>query len=177
MNNLQSLIKEINKRSFDEFINKIPILSKGGFKRVLEELSTSESNVEKLEDYVFISILNTDVIGDNVGYFKSNKSNVLILNFNDIEEDVEVSPGIFSRTISNNQSMEIIEFINRNKEIIINGKCVVHCSAGVSRSGAVGLFINNYFSFDEDLFRYFNSNIIPNKTVLDALIRLSPNVT
>ena len=53
---------------------------------------------------------------------------------------------------------------------------VVHCDAGISRSGAVGLFLNNYFnSYKEDRYRdlcWFydkNINIVPNPYVLALL--------
>lgn len=176
---MKDLIERLNNTAFEDlkynFLNlnnKIPILSKGSFKILLEHLKINEENVEEQENIVFISILNTDVMGDNKGYFKSSKSNVLILNFNDIEKDIEISPGVYSRTISENQAKQILTFIERNKDKIINGKCVIHCTAGVSRSGAVGTFINDYFSFDKEQFNYFNPNIVPNPTVLTELNKL-----
>lgn len=173
---LKNLINKINDTAFNELIdnflndkNKVSILSKGGFKTVLSHLNITDKNVEET-DYVFISILNTDVVGDNIGYFENNKSNVLILKFDDIVEDIEIKPGLFAKTITDNQSKEIISFIKSNKEKIIGGsKCVIHCSAGVSRSGAVGTFINEYFSFDTNYFNHFNQNIKPNPLVLKKL--------
>lgn len=171
--NIKDTISQINKKSFNKFMsdflnsnNKVPILSKGGFKKVLTHLDITEDNVE-LSDYTFISILNTDLIGDNDGYLKSNKKNVLILNFDDVFEDS--NKGSFT----DKQALEIINFINENGDKIKNSKCVVHCSAGVSRSGAVGTFINDYFLFNSEDFKYFNHSIHPNKLVLDILKKVS----
>ena len=49
----------------------------------------------------------------------------------------------------------------------------VHCDAGVSRSGAVGLFACRYLNLDEDHFRKNNPYIYPNSLVYETLYKLS----
>lgn len=167
---LKDLINHINMESHDRLIsnflnvdNRIPILSKGGFKIILTHLGITNDNVESLGDYTFISILNSDSMGDNIGYFEENKRNVLILKFDDV---IDPDHGVL---FTDDQSIEIINFISLNRDNILKGKCVIHCSAGVSRSGAVGTYLNRKFEFDEILFGEFNPNIMPNELVLDIL--------
>jgi len=50
---------------------------------------------------------------------------------------------------------------------------VVHCDAGVSRSGAVGLWACRYLEYDEKEFRKINENISPNSFVYDTLCKES----
>ncbi len=46
---------------------------------------------------------------------------------------------------------------------------IVHCAAGVSRSGAVGLFVRDYFSLDYSEFKRQNPHIVPNLWVSKVL--------
>lgn len=149
------------------------IYSKGLFEKNLSLSGITEENVEDIKGTAFISILNTDDVGDNKGHFSTNKSNVLVLYFDDISEDLEFQPGKFAKVITEDQAKEIIAFVERNKEIISNGNCIVHCSAGVSRSGAVGTFISDFLQFNYDEFRKNNPNIHPNPVVLSLLKRLA----
>lgn len=71
-------------------------------------------------------------------------------------------------------AMKIIDFVcrinsqNPDKEIGL----IVHCDAGISRSGAVGLFIVEYLSLDvKDFFKRRANLIQPNGYVLSILRR------
>jgi len=51
---------------------------------------------------------------------------------------------------------------------------IVHCSAGISRSGAVGTFVNQYLNLDTQKFCFKYSKLIyPNKYILDTLFKVS----
>jgi predicted protein tyrosine phosphatase len=50
---------------------------------------------------------------------------------------------------------------------------VVHCDAGVSRSGALGLWSCRYLGYDEKEFRKTNNNIHPNSLIYDTLCKVS----
>jgi predicted protein tyrosine phosphatase len=52
-------------------------------------------------------------------------------------------------------------------------KIVVHCDAGISRSGAVGLWACRYLGQDESVFRANNPQINPNTHVYDTLYVIS----
>lgn len=64
----------------------------------------------------------------------------------------------------------IIRFLDEIKQI---QTLVVHCAAGISRSGAVGLFANRYLEQDDSIFRKRNKGISPNPYVLDVLNKAS----
>lgn len=66
---------------------------------------------------------------------------------------------------------KIIDFIDKMKDEV--DTLVVHCAAGISRSGAVGLFVCRYLGLDETEFRKINSNIAPNMHVLKVLNTVS----
>jgi predicted protein tyrosine phosphatase len=64
---------------------------------------------------------------------------------------------------------QIIDFVNNIKLNLI----IIHCDAGISRSGAVGYFICNYLNLDQKEFKIMNPNIHPNSLVLDILKKVS----
>ena len=69
-------------------------------------------------------------------------------------------PGAFS----NEQAMTIVNFIQQDT----SSPLLVHCTAGISRSGAVGLAIAESLGCVEDFLRE-NSDIVPNQLVLRKL--------
>ena len=83
--------------------------------------------------------------------------NLLVLFFDDVETEI---PGAFS----NEQAMTIVNFIQRDT----SSPLLIHCTAGISRSGAVGLAIAEHFGCVEDFLRK-NSDIMPNQLVLQKL--------
>lgn len=99
------------------------------------------------------------------------QDNVLSLQFDDVESDDD--PELLSKyqyvVFNEEMAKEIhafIDKIDRSKPLIIN------CFAGVSRSGAVGMVLNEYFNrylenneWDYDTFFIQNRQIIPNATV------------
>jgi predicted protein tyrosine phosphatase len=60
----------------------------------------------------------------------------------------------------------LFDFIEANNNKI---SFIIHCSAGISRSGAVAQFINDYFDFDEEKFKLNNPFIHPNPHVFSLL--------
>lgn len=95
--------------------------------------------------------------------------NVLPLQFDDVSE-VDLDGLHFSET----HAEEIVKFI---KEINKTDKPIyVHCDAGVSRSGAVGYMLNEWFnkyiennSDDVQKFKENNPHILPNPLVVRLL--------
>lgn len=65
--------------------------------------------------------------------------------------------------------LKFIDRINSDKQTTI---LIVHCDAGISRSGAVGIFACRYLKLDETRFRKEN-NILPNSYVYDILCNIS----
>lgn len=146
---------------------KIFAYSKRRFNKFMLDQNIDDSNVESWNSYAFISIL--DVTGlDQDGHFERNHSNVLIQHFGDYgetEEEVlksEKAGGVFSPE----QADEMIEFIEKNKDKQI---FIVHCGAGISRSGAVTVFINDLYGNSFKEFKNDNRKVDPNYCILSRL--------
>ena len=102
-----------------------------------------------------------------------SKSNILILNFHDTDK-----PATDCVLFSEQDVDKIIQFINT---IDKNKPLIVHCTAGISRSGAIGYCLNEYFnrmidsteSTNEDYNQFqqlYNNTIIPNILVKRLLL-------
>jgi len=69
---------------------------------------------------------------------------------------------------------DIIEFIDKINKMAIP-VLIVHCQAGVSRSGAVGTYTMRFLGLDEKFFREVHEKYInPNPHVYDTLCKISP---
>ncbi len=90
------------------------------------------------------------------------------------ENDFKIAPELRKKQPTFNIKMahKIVAFIDslREKDIKL---LLIHCDAGVSRSGAVGIFACRYLDMDENEFRKEHRNIGPNTLVYDLLIRES----
>ena len=104
-------------------------------------------------------------------YFKRQHYNVLIEHFGDYREDYIAecirkkapTSGFFTE----HKAKRMYEFIERNKE---KSLAVLHCGAGISRSGAVGQFIwENYGTLSYEDFKRKNKKIQPNQHILRLL--------
>lgn len=100
-----------------------------------------------------------------------NASNILKLKFDDV---MEQDPDFFIH-FNKNLANKIVEFV---KSIPDNGEknLFIHCDAGVSRSGAVGFLLNEWFNKfltdnkeDDKFFKETNSHIMPNPEVVKIL--------
>lgn len=156
---INSLIKKQNKSKM-----LIRVLSHREFDDLMIENGITDENVGDFSICV-ISIIGSSS-ADRQSYFSNNSDNVLITKFDDVEEThIDKTPD--SLLISLEQSMEIVSFLSRNKD---KKQLYVHCAAGISRSGAVGMFANDFFG-TEDYFTFINNNkaIKPNVTILSRL--------
>lgn len=128
----------------------VNILSKSQFKSLISEGIS--------DDVMYISILDPD----NINSILPDNSNYKTFWFYDFEEKIG-NYKIFNDDIAK----EIIDFILSNKD---KSKCVIHCTMGISRSGAVGEFINSILGSESDeIFQKRNPNIFPNILVLTIL--------
>ena len=124
------------------------------------------------KDKWIISIFSTPVCCPLAAFSPfPNASNVLKLQFDDVtERDTDADLTHF--TIA--QAEQIKEFISKIKD---DGSrdIWVHCDAGISRSGAVGYVLNEYFNkflttnrVDQNYFETMN-NVMPNSEVVRLL--------
>ena len=150
--------------------NKILVTSKPLFNAFMGEQLIDDHNVEaRLTGSALISI--NDTHGQwSVSWFHRDHPNVLRLWFDDVENDYEVSPTNKgqNRAFTKEQAQQIIDFAldNRDREFI------VHCTAGISRSGAVGQFLVDFLEGDKEYFKRRSSHISPNGHVSRTLNRL-----
>lgn len=77
------------------------------------------------------------------------------------------------KLFSKNQAKKMINFIDKLKRDDRDLGLVIHCEAGVSRSGAVGIFACRYLGIDEHKFRAMHPLIKPNPFVYDTLCEVS----
>ena len=103
--------------------------------------------------------------------------NVLQLCFDDVTENESL--GIH---FSQNHAMSVMDFI---KDIPANSYKLfyVHCDAGISRSGAIGYMLNEYFNKflknnkeDNRFFQTNNLHILPNPEVVRVLKKVMFNI-
>ncbi len=144
---------------------KVYVLNKESFDALMIQKGITNDNVESFNKTFFISI--NDTAGTYwVPYFE-NKSNVKVLYFDDADEDLIESDGKIKATaFTIAQAKELLEFVECNKD---RETCIVHCAAGISRSGAVGLFVNDYFGGDYFEFKKNNPRTHCNQLVLRLL--------
>ena len=122
----------------------------------------------KLEHMAFISILDID---NNEKKYDTSQSNFLQVKMWDIESDLFEDGKLKYEKPSEEELTKIVLFImrNSNKKVF-----VIHCSAGISRSGAVATFLYDKFydEVEKDRFRRENKNIQPNLFILNSLKRI-----
>lgn len=127
--------------------------------RILNELEFKENYplLKNRKDLFFISILDPDTKKKSL--FKE-KSNYKTWKFYDLEYDVENY-----KAITYEQAKEISEFVRNN----LDKTLVVHCTAGVARSGAIGEY---YWELLGDSYKSLMEkypHIMPNGRILTYL--------
>ena len=142
----------------------------------IEEMLKVEKNFTK--KHFFISIFSSEL---GYGYTSDgepktsplpNGSNICKICFDDVTER-DTDPGLIH--FSEDMAKKICSFIKRIKD---DGSMdfYVHCDAGVSRSGAVGFMLNEWFNkflkmnrIDNESFLMNNPHILPNPEVMRIL--------
>jgi predicted protein tyrosine phosphatase len=144
---------------------RVFILGKHQFDSLMRQNNLNDENVESRGGIFLISIVDTDQFSESrEPFFKEDHKNVLNLAFDDCEHDGQPSPTQpeGTRAFNEEQATKLFEFIKKHRD---KEQCVVHCMAGISRSGAVGTFINGYAGGDWDEFKRTNTQISPNARV------------
>lgn len=119
-----------------------------------------------------ISIYSSEKVNKNESYSPiPDDKNILKLQFDDVTELVKDESYIH---FNSDMAKKVVEFIKNIKD---DGKnFYVHCDAGVSRSGAVGYMLNEWFNKyidrkndDIEFFVKNNLHIMPNPLVIKLL--------
>lgn len=153
---------------------KVLIFNKKNFNQFMQYNCIDDSSVES-QDMMIISINNpyVETLYPDTwiikSYFKRNHFNVLIEHFPDFGENIsydQIGQGNFS-VFSEYKAKRMYEFIKKNKD---KSLAIIHCGAGISRSGAVGTFIHDlYGTVSWDEFKRKNPQISPNMYILKLL--------
>lgn len=138
------------------------------FDKMCERNGWTDSNVEALNNIAIISIICSkecqkyylDEIEKH--WFNSNHSNVLNIEFDDLNENVEYHGHIF-RAMTDMQVQEIFAFIEQN----IGKNFIIHCRAGQSRSVGICSFIGQMYQDKYDIVN--KGQLTPNIHVLSLL--------
>lgn len=138
-----------------------------------EMMKKEEQTPEFFDDDKFFITIKSSMETDYA--FEYNERNVLRLTFDDVcdlslvSEDDKDSVIVFNKKLAK----KIFNFVNE-----LNPKKIlyVNCSSGVSRSGGIGIVINEYLNkflinntADYEFFNYTNSHIQPNTLVKELL--------
>jgi len=148
---------------------RIRTFPKDYFDSVMIQANITADNVTS-QPRCFISI--NDTCGtDEKPYFKENTENVLVLFFDDIDNDLYIKNDtngkeMWHRAMTEEQAKEIIRFIDKNKDKM---ECIIHCGAGVRRSGSVAKFINKYLDLPWSKFHEDNRHILPRESIIKTL--------
>lgn len=99
----------------------------------------------KCKDYAFISIGNVEIEEDvnndvdlwangPTNHWLPDSDNVLNIDFADVDDSGNMK---YKNAITEEQAKTIVDFIDRNNKSVF----IIHCGAGISRSGAVAKYI------------------------------------
>lgn len=119
--------------------------------------------VDDNSDTFYISILDPE---PGVEKLREDSDSYKSWFFFDLEEDMNNGAGHIYKAISEQQAKEIYDFIKANSD---KTKCIVHCSAGISRSAGVGSFVYEYFGGKYKELLKTNPHILPNGRVTRLL--------
>ena len=149
--NISELIDEIHWKIFPGANNEFELIEDSHTGRVITKIVLDIDNDEQKFD---LSI-----------------ENFLQVKMWDIEKDITDNDGTIYEKPSDIELKKIVDFVNKHKDKSV---FMVHCSAGISRSGAVATFIRNKFinEIDKEKFNSENKYIQPNLYVLKRLNEL-----
>lgn len=153
---------------------QIVVMSRHMFERYMKDKQITPDNVEKLKDVFIISIQNDaeDNLDDTYKpTFTESKSNVHVVKFSDVSKDIQVkmigsTETVTAKAMTAEQAQAMYSFIKEHKTKKV---CLIHCTAGVSRSGAVGAFVAEVMGVNYLDFKAANPSILPNERVLRLL--------
>lgn len=130
--------------------------------------------IESKSHCAFISIVEPfrSDYSRNIKEFKHH-DNFLRVYMHDVEDDFyDQFGGIKIEKPSDTELQEIVDFVEKHKD---KKAFIIHCAAGISRSGAVATYIKERFidEVDKEEFLRTNRQINPNLYILNRLRELT----
>lgn len=151
----------------------IHVYSRQLFDKIVFNRNYTDDNISS-EDMFFICIMNTNGFNSQP-HFKQNHVNVLNLWFDDCDVDksgVLLNGETYTeRAMTPEQAKQIYDFLLVQKQAN-RTMGIVHCAAGIARSGAVGTFAADFLDFNRKEFITINNAIRPNGHILQLLNRI-----
>lgn len=97
-----------------------------------------------------------------------SSSNILNLWFDDAEDQYPILGQSNEKLILFNEDMaqKVIDFIEKNKD---KKQWMLHCTAGINRSGSIGAFLADYFGISSWMFKRDNPQVQGNTLVKNLM--------
>ena len=126
--------------------------------------------IKEHTDIAFISILDPDNDEKKFG----EHPNFLQVKMWDVEKPITALDGYVAEPPSDEVLKTILRFIKQHED----KHFIVHCSAGISRSGAVikHIHLKYYMEVDRLFFDHNNMRILPNNYILHRLYELDQKI-
>ena len=107
--------------------------------------------------------------------FAADTDRIITVRFHDLDPEWPVDPERDPRPsyvfMSEEDAKRIVDHVVRFHEHPERWECLVHCMAGVSRSGAVGTFARRLAAISYGTFKKRNPGLHPNRHVLRLLVQ------
>lgn len=146
---------------------KIHAIDYQSFNNAMSERNINDETIKAWKNQAFIEIQSERDLDSCPFWFKENHPNVLRITFDDTEKDY-LDKDYWVRVITDEKAKEIFDFVIQNK-----GKhFLIHCHAGVSRSGAVAQFICELNDISLQEFQTMNPYTLPSFEVLSKLRKI-----
>lgn len=153
---------------------KVIILSEREFKNLMTINSIDDANVAS-QNFSVISITGSGA--DEIHHFSQDHQNVLNLEFDDVSKEEAEGIVLFGENrnpiivFDEEHAKKIFDFLEKNNK---TEQLLVHCAAGISRSGAVGTVASDYMDLLNDTksyegFNRLNRHIQPNAFILRVM--------
>ena len=160
---------------------EVIILSRYDIERALGRIDPEPGSI-LVNDYNVEEILKEDIIisitDSPTGFsdydkplFLKKHDIILKLVFDDVSEDEAASPTNRGKTKAFDvvQANQVLDFLEKHKD---KKRCIVHCAAGISRSGAIGSFVNDVYGSGNFLeLKRRNPYIMPSPYVSQVIRR------
>lgn len=150
----------------------IRALNRQLFWSVVSDYGITDDNVEDLPVALISIVEENEPDCMELNYFKRTHRNFVQMAFSDVDKPERIGLNVFS-PISFEQARELVGFIQDN--IREKSTLLIHCAAGISRSGAVATFAYDLLKQHDpnripyEKFKRDNPQILPNRTVLAEL--------